>query len=44
LHGIVSYVAAIVLTHLGTVKNSKQAWEILKTMYVGRSRVRVMAL
>ncbi|GAU19513.1 hypothetical protein TSUD_77570 [Trifolium subterraneum] len=38
LHGIVSSVAATVVTHLGTIKNSNQAWEILKTMYVGRSR------
>ncbi|GAU23053.1 hypothetical protein TSUD_337010 [Trifolium subterraneum] len=44
LHGIVSSVAATVVTHLGTVKNSNQAWEILKTMYDGRSRVRIMAL
>ncbi|GAU24672.1 hypothetical protein TSUD_322800 [Trifolium subterraneum] len=44
LHGVISYVAATVVTHLGTVKNSNQAWEILKTMYVGRSRVRIMAL
>ncbi|MCI06736.1 hypothetical protein A2U01_0027796, partial [Trifolium medium] len=44
LHGIVSSVAATVVTHLGTVKNSNQAWEILKTMYAGRSRVRIMAL
>ncbi|CAJ2644383.1 unnamed protein product [Trifolium pratense] len=44
LHGIVSSVTATVVTHLGTVKTSQQAWEILKTMYVGRSRVRVMAL
>jgi hypothetical protein len=44
LHGIVSSVAATVVTHLGTVKNSNQAWEVLKTMYAGRSRVRVMAL
>jgi len=44
LHGIVLFVAATVVTHLGTVKNSNQAWEILKTMYASRSRVRVMAL
>ncbi|CAJ2654481.1 unnamed protein product [Trifolium pratense] len=44
LHGIISSVAATVVTHLGTVKNSNQAWEILKTMYAGRSRVRTMAL
>jgi hypothetical protein len=43
LHGIVSSVTATVVTHLGTVKTSQQAWEILKTMYAGRSRVRVMA-
>jgi hypothetical protein len=44
LHGIVSSVTATVVTHLGTVKTSQQAWDILKTMYAGRSRVRVMAL
>jgi hypothetical protein len=44
LHGIISSVAATVVTHLGTVKNSNQAWEILKTMYAGCSRVRIMAL
>jgi hypothetical protein len=44
LHGIISSVAATVVTHLGTVKNSNQAWEILKTMYAGRSHVRIMAL
>ncbi|GAU36347.1 hypothetical protein TSUD_321860 [Trifolium subterraneum] len=30
LHGIVSSVTATVVTHLGTVKTSQQAWEILK--------------
>lgn len=44
LHGIVSSVAATVVTHLGTVKSSNQAWEILKTMYASRSRVRIIAL
>jgi hypothetical protein len=36
-------VAATVVTHLGTVKSSNQAWEIL-IMYVGRSRVCIIAL
>ena len=44
LHGIISSVAATVVTHLGIVKSSNQAWEILKTMYASRSRVRIMAL
>lgn len=44
LHGIVSSVTATVVTHLGTVKTSQQTWDILKTMYAGRSRVRVVAL
>jgi len=44
LHGIVSSVNATVVTHLGTIKTSQQAWNILQTMYAGRSRVRVMAL
>ncbi|KAF1863682.1 hypothetical protein Lal_00030761 [Lupinus albus] len=44
LHGIISSVAATVVTHLGTVKTSKQAWDILQTMYASRSRVRIMAL
>ncbi|XP_019423089.1 PREDICTED: uncharacterized protein LOC109332565 [Lupinus angustifolius] len=44
LHAIVSSVAAIVVTHIGTVKTAKQAWDTLKTMYASRSRVRIMAL
>jgi hypothetical protein len=44
LHSIISSVAATVVTHLGTVKTSNQAWEILKTMCAGRSRVRAMTL
>ena len=44
LHAIISFVAAIVVTHLGTVTNAKQAWDILKTMYAGKSRIRIMAL
>lgn len=44
LHGVVSSVAATVVTHLGTVKTSKEAWDTLQTMYAGRSRVRIMAL
>lgn len=44
LHGIVSSVAAIVVTHLDTVKGFNQAWEILRTMYDIRSRVCIIAL
>jgi len=44
LHAIISSIAATVVTHLGTVTNAKQAWDILKTMYVGKSRIRIMAL
>lgn len=44
LHSIISSVTAIAATHLGTVKTFNKAWEILKTMYVGLSRVRVMTL
>jgi hypothetical protein len=44
LHAIISSVAATVVTHLGTVTNAKQAWDILKTMYAGKSRIRIMAL
>ncbi|KAI4300003.1 hypothetical protein L6164_033423 [Bauhinia variegata] len=44
LHAIVSSVTATVVTHLGAVRTSKQAWDTLKTMYAGRSRVRIMAL
>ncbi|XP_019417294.1 PREDICTED: uncharacterized protein LOC109328330 [Lupinus angustifolius] len=44
LHGIISSVAATVVTHLVTVQSSLQAWETLKTMYASRSRVRIMAL
>ncbi|KAI4346062.1 hypothetical protein L6164_013144 [Bauhinia variegata] len=44
LHAIVSSIKATVVTHLGVVRTSKQAWDTLKTMYVGRSRMRIMAL
>ncbi|XP_019459910.1 PREDICTED: uncharacterized protein LOC109359668 [Lupinus angustifolius] len=44
LHGIISFMAATVVTHLGTVQSSLQAWETLKTMYASRSRVRIMTL
>lgn len=44
LHGIVSSIAATVVTHIGTVQTAKQAWDTLKSMYAGRSRVRIMAL
>jgi N-acetyl-gamma-glutamylphosphate reductase len=44
LHAIISSVAATVVTHLGTVTNAKQVWDILKTMYAGKSRIRIMAL
>ncbi|XP_019446253.1 PREDICTED: uncharacterized protein LOC109349733 [Lupinus angustifolius] len=44
MHGIISYVAATVVTHLGTVPIAKHEWETLKTMYASRSRVCIMAL
>ncbi|XP_019432743.1 PREDICTED: uncharacterized protein LOC109339710 [Lupinus angustifolius] len=44
LHGIISSVAATIVTHLGTVQSSLKTWETLKTMYASRSRVRIMAL
>ncbi|XP_019459984.1 PREDICTED: uncharacterized protein LOC109359746 [Lupinus angustifolius] len=44
LHVIISSMVATVVTHLCTVKTAKKVWDILKTMYVSRSRVRIMAL
>ncbi|XP_019457616.1 PREDICTED: uncharacterized protein LOC109358003 [Lupinus angustifolius] len=44
LHGIVSSVVAIVVTHLATVQTAQRAWDTLKTMYASRSRVHIMAL
>lgn len=44
LHGFISSMVLIMVTHLGTIKSSNQAWDILKTIYVGRSSVHIMAL
>ncbi|KAI4299985.1 hypothetical protein L6164_033405 [Bauhinia variegata] len=44
LHAIVSSITATVVTHLGAVSTSKQAWDTLKIMYARRSRVHIMAL
>ncbi|GAU41761.1 hypothetical protein TSUD_13620 [Trifolium subterraneum] len=44
LHAILSSVAAEVVTMLGNVKNSKDAWDVLNTMFASKTRSRIMHL
>lgn len=44
LHAIISSVDPTVITMLGNVKTSKQAWEILNKMFASKTRARVMHL
>lgn len=44
LHAIISSVDPSVITMLGNVKTSKQAWDILTKMFASKTRARVMHL
>jgi len=44
LHAIISSVDASVITMLGNVKTSKQAWDILTKMFASKTRARIMHL
>lgn len=44
LLAIISYVDHSIVTMLGNVKNSKQAWDTLKNMYASKTRARIMHL
>ncbi|PNX80561.1 hypothetical protein L195_g036565 [Trifolium pratense] len=44
LHAIISSVDASIITMLGNVKNSKQAWDTLTKMFASKTRSRIMHL
>ena len=44
LHAILSSVDASIITMLGNVKNSKQAWDVLHKMFASKTRARAMHL
>ena len=44
IHAILSSVEASIITMLGNVKNSKDAWDILNKMFASKTRARIMHL
>lgn len=44
LHAIISFVDPSIITMLGNVKTSKQAWDILTKMFASKSRARILHL
>ncbi|KAJ1406402.1 gag-polypeptide of LTR copia-type [Sesbania bispinosa] len=44
VHAIISSVEPTLTTMLGSVKTSKDAWDILCTMYANKSRSRILSL